>query len=153
MAIPILMKLVRYFLVLQLCLVCGCSKGPRNDLVVGMELASPPFEMADTQGHPAGVSVDLAFALGASLGRKIEIQNMPFDGLIPALKTGRIDLIISSMTATAERAESIDFSDPYLTTGLCLLVPAKSKINSIDEADQPGRRSVSRRERPGKCTL
>lgn len=104
-----------------------------------MELASPPFEMADTQGNPAGISVDLADALGGFLGRKVGIQNMPFDGLIPALKTGKIDLIISSMTATAERAQSIDFSDPYLQTGLCLLVGAKSDIHGIADADQPGK--------------
>ena len=108
-------------------------------LLVGMELAYPPFEMRDERGEPAGVSVDLARALGEQLGRPVEIQNLPFDGLIPALKTGKIDLIISSMTATAERAQSIDFSDPYLKTGLCLLVAAKSDIQSIADADKAGR--------------
>ena len=51
----------------------------------------------------------------------MEIRNITFDGLIPALKTGTIDLIISSMTATEERARSIDFSDPYVFTGLAIL--------------------------------
>ena len=86
-------------------------------LVVGMELAYPPFEMTDTSGKPAGVSVDLATDLAKSLGRPVVIQNISFDGLIPALKTGKVDLVISSMTATSERAKSIDFSDPYLATG------------------------------------
>lgn len=108
-------------------------------LVVGMELAYPPFEMRDERGEPSGVSVDLAHALGESLGAPVEIQNLPFDGLIPALKTGRIDLIISSMTATPERANSIDFSDPYLKTGLCLLIRASSDIQSLADADKPGR--------------
>ncbi len=109
-------------------------------LLVGMELAYPPFEMRDERGAPAGVSVDLARALGEHLGRPVEIQNLPFDGLIPALKTGKIDLILSSMTATPERAQSIDFSEPYLQTGLCLLVSAKSPIQSIADADKPGQR-------------
>lgn len=104
-----------------------------------MELAYPPFEMTDEQGQPSGVSVDLANALGKALGRKVVIENIPFSGLIPALKTGKIDLIISSMTATAERAQSIDFSEPYLKTGLCLLVGASSKIQSIADGDQPGK--------------
>jgi polar amino acid transport system substrate-binding protein len=108
-------------------------------LRVGMELAYPPFEMRDQSGEPAGVSVDLARALGEHLGRVVEIQNLPFDGLIPALKTGKLDLIISSMTATPERAQSIDFSEPYLKTGLCLLVGAKSDIRSIADADRTGR--------------
>jgi polar amino acid transport system substrate-binding protein len=63
---------------------------------------------------------------------------MPFEGLIPALKTGRIDLIISSMTATDERRKSIDFSDPYLSTGLAILVQKKSAIQSIADVDKPG---------------
>jgi polar amino acid transport system substrate-binding protein len=104
-----------------------------------MELAYPPFEMRDQKGEPAGVSVDLARALGEALGMTVEIQNLPFDGLIPALKTGKLDLIISSMTATPERAQSVDFSEPYLKTGLCLLVGAKSGIRSIADADKIGR--------------
>jgi polar amino acid transport system substrate-binding protein len=104
-----------------------------------MELAYPPFEMTDERGQPAGVSVDLAEALGKFLNRKVEIQNVAFDGLIPSLQTHKIDLIISSMTATAERAQTIAFSDPYLKTGLCLLVGKNSPIQSIQDADQPGR--------------
>jgi polar amino acid transport system substrate-binding protein len=111
----------------------------KDALIVGMELAYPPFEMTDTSGRPTGVSVDLANELGKALGKKIVIQNMAFDGLIPALKTGKIDLIISSMTANAERAKSIDFSDPYLITGLCLLVKKGSPVKGIRDLDQPGR--------------
>src|SRR5437667_12071221 len=131
-------KLAAYalvFLVASLFPHAACSKAP-DTLVVGMELAYPPFEMADERGQPAGVSVDLANALGGFLHKKVEIQNLPFDGLIPSLRTGRIDLIISSMTATPERAQTIDFSEPYLTTGLCLLVSKNSNINSIADADQ-----------------
>ena len=104
-----------------------------------MELAYPPFEMSDERGRPVGVSVDLAKALGQYLGKDVDIQNLPFDGLIPALKTGKIHLIISSMTATVERAQSIDFSEPYLKTGLCLLLGKNSTIQSIQDADQPGK--------------
>ena len=107
-------------------------------LIVGMELAYPPFEMTDAAGKPDGVSVQLAQELGKALGRPVEIRNMAFDGLIPALKTGKIDLIISSMTATAERARSIDFSDPYLTTGLCLLLGRTVRASTIADLDQPG---------------
>src|SRR5262245_48968099 len=109
--------------VLSLLLVlflCGCSPGPKQKLIVGMELAYPPFEMTDAQNRPTGVSADLAEALGKHLGKEVTIQNLPFDGLIPALKTGKIDLILSSMTATPERAQSIAFSEPYVKTGLCL---------------------------------
>ena len=90
-----------------------------------MELSYPPFEMTDPQGRPTGVSVRLAEALAKHLGRELVVENIAFDGLIPALKTGKIDCIISSMTATPERSRSIAFSEPYLKTGLALLVGTK----------------------------
>jgi polar amino acid transport system substrate-binding protein len=115
------------------------SAAERKDtLIIGMELSYPPFEMTDTNGHPAGVSVDLARALGAALGMQVQIRNIAFDGLITSLKTGKIDLIISSMTASAERAGSIDFSEPYLQTGLCLLVQKKSPVQGIVDLDKAG---------------
>ncbi len=117
----------------------GCSSGATTRLRVGMELGYPPFEMTDEQGNPVGVSVDLARALAESLGLELQVENIAFDGLIPALKTGRIDLILSSLTRTVERAESIDFSDPYLETGLCLLVGKSTPIQSAADLDQPGR--------------
>lgn len=98
-----------------------------------MDLSYPPFEMQDKSGRPDGVSVKLAEALAARLGRPLRIVPMDFAGLIPALKTGHIDLILSSMTATDERRESIDFSQPYAFTGLALLVRADSPIRSADD--------------------
>jgi polar amino acid transport system substrate-binding protein len=120
-------------------LLAGCAPKTHPQLIVGMELAYPPFEMTDPRGQPSGVSVDLARDLGKYLGREVEIQNIPFDGLIPSLQTRKIDLIISSMTATAERARAITFSDPYLSTGLCLLVGKNSPIQNMTDTDQAGR--------------
>jgi len=127
--------------VLWLCVSCSKSEpgtGTPGRLTVGMELAYPPFEMQDAQGNPSGVSVDLARALGDYLHEPVTIENIPFSGLIPSLKTGKIDLVISSMTETPERARSIDFSDPYLTTGLCLLVKNESSIRGIGDVDRAG---------------
>jgi polar amino acid transport system substrate-binding protein len=107
-------------------------------LIVGMELNYPPFEMVGTDGKPTGISVEMANALGEFLHRPVRIENIPFDGLIPSLKTGKIHLIVSSMTKTAEREQSIDFSEPYLRTGLCLLLNKNAKIDSVEQADQPG---------------
>lgn len=118
---------------------CGKKRGSENALVVGMDLSYPPFETIDTSGHPVGVSVELARALASHLGRPLKIENMPFVGLIPSLQNGRIDCVISSMTDTPERRNAISFSDPYLSTGLALLVNAKSDYRSIADLDQPGK--------------
>jgi polar amino acid transport system substrate-binding protein len=119
---------------------CGRKSGDKGEpLRIGMELSYPPFEMQDKSGQPDGVGVKLAEALAKHLGRKLKVVPMDFTGLIPALKTGNIDLIISSMTATNERKKSIDFSDPYAFTGLALLVGKFSDVKSIDDLKGPGR--------------
>jgi len=135
------MERFRRFFVLLLALILSGRAGLAADakpLVIGMELNYPPFEMTDHDGTPTGVGVDMAHALGEYLHRPVSIENMPFEGLIPALKTGRIDLVISSMTATDERRKSIDFSDPYLSTGLSILVQKKGAIQGIADLDKPG---------------
>ena len=114
------------------------AKAAQPALRVGMELSYPPFEMTNTAGQPDGISVELAHSLGKHLGRKILIENIAFDGLIPALRTGTIDCIISSMTSTPERAKAIAFSNPYLKTGLTLLVGKNSPILSADDITKPG---------------
>lgn len=119
-------------------------------LRVGMDLSYPPFETIGPDGKPTGISVEIAQALAAGLGRPLQIDNIPFTGLIPALKTGKIDLIISSMTATEERAKAVTFSDPYLTTGLALLVPASGSATGLADLDQPGKTIVVRQGTTGE---
>lgn len=109
-----------------------------------MELSYPPFEMLDDQGNPKGIGVEMAHALADYLHKKLRIENIPFDGLITALKTGKIDLIIASMTVRADRLESIDFSDPYVTTGIAILAKANSGIHSVDDLKKPGMRIVTK---------
>ncbi len=96
------------------------SKQGLQELVVGMDLSYPPFETIDERGKPAGISVHLAEALAENLKSPLRIENIPFVGLIPSLQNNRIDCIISSMTDTPERRQSIAFSDPYLSIGLAL---------------------------------
>ncbi|MCF7929803.1 MAG: transporter substrate-binding domain-containing protein [Spirochaetales bacterium] len=108
-------------------------------LRVGMEMAYPPFEMTDEQGNPSGISVDFAKALGDYLGREVEFVNMAWDGLIPSLRTGKIDVIISSMTITEERKESVDFSEPYAKAYLAMLIAQDSPVEEISDLNDPDR--------------
>ncbi|MBP1757209.1 MAG: glnH [Firmicutes bacterium] len=120
-------------------LLSGCGSAKSNKLVVGMELAYPPFETTATDNTPTGISVDFAKALGAKLGREVVIENIAWSGLIPALETGKIDLIISSMTITAERQKTIDFSDPYAMSNLALLINKDSPVQSYADLAGEGR--------------
>ena len=108
-------------------------------LTVAMELAYPPFETRDDAGEPAGISVDLMKAFGEYSGYDIKIENTSWDGLIPSLQTGAVDIVISSMTITEERKGLIDFSDPYANALLAILANADSDIASIDDLNQTGK--------------
>lgn len=135
----------------------GCSKKPAAgggaELRIGMDLTYPPFEMQDKSGNPDGVGVKIAEALAAKLGRPLKVVPMQFTGLIPALQTGNIDLILSSMTATEERRKSIDFSEPYAFTGLAILVQKDSDIQSIEDLKKPGRSLTAKAATTGQIWI
>ena len=128
------------FTLISLTLAVADTKEDKKVLTVGMELAYPPFEMSDKDGVPQGVSVDFAKALGEYLGREVVIENTAWSGLIPSLKTGRIDLIISSMTITKERQRSINFSIPYAQSSLAILANKNSGVSNIDDLDKKGKK-------------
>lgn len=109
-----------------------------------MDATYPPFEFVNEKNEISGVSVELGREIARALGREVEFRNINFDGLITALKTGSIDLVVSSMTANEERRKSIDFSDPYVKTGLSILVAKNSPVQKADDLRTPGRRLVVR---------
>jgi polar amino acid transport system substrate-binding protein len=119
--------------------ISGCAQKKSNELVVGMELAYPPFETKDEYGDPTGVSVDFAKAFGEYAGRPVRIENISWDGLIPALQTGKVDLVISSMTIKEERLEKIDFSRPYAKSLLALLVNSRSDVSKAEDLNREGK--------------
>ena len=123
----------------------ACTTASKTALKVGMELAYPPFETKDDKDNPIGVSVEIAKAFGEYLGRPVEIVNTAWDGLIPALQTGQVDMVISSMTITEERAKTIDFSDPYAWAYLALLVNTSSGIETAEDFNQAGRVLAARK--------
>ena len=105
-----------------------------------MELAYPPFETKDEQGNPSGVSVDFMKDFGEYIGKEIRIENISFDGLIPSLQTGKADMVMSSMTITEERKETVDFSEPYANALLAVLTNKDSQITSVDDLNQEGKK-------------
>ena len=115
----------------------GTETNGATPLIVGMELQYPPFEFSDPDGNPSGISVDMAMAFGEYLGRPVEIRNIEWTGLIPALRTGSVDIVISSMTITSERDEQIDFSIPYAQSGLTLLVHVDSPVTQQADLLEP----------------
>lgn len=111
-------------------LTAGCGGGekkaaaPKEKIMkVACEPTFAPFEFQKEGSKEFdGFDMDLIRAVGKQAGYKVQISNMGFDALIPALQAGNIDVAVSGMTITDERKKAVDFSDPYYTSGLIVLV-------------------------------
>jgi len=82
-------------------------------LVVGTEATYAPFEFLDENANFAGCDIWLAEQIAIALGVELEVMDMAFDGIIPAVKAGQVDMGIAAFTVTEERAKEIDFSEIY----------------------------------------
>ncbi|GLI58255.1 amino acid ABC transporter substrate-binding protein [Propionigenium maris DSM 9537] len=123
----------KIFVILLTLSVFLTALADREEFVVGMELEFPPFETIDNQGNPSGVSVELSRLLSEELGQDLRIENISYSGLIPALLSGKIDAIISSMGINESRARKVDFSDPYAFSPLVLLAYKDSSVKSPED--------------------
>lgn len=111
------------------------SEKKKGTLKCAIELSYPPFDTTDEKGNPTGIDVDLIKAFGDYAGYDITIQDTSWDGLIPALQTGKADLVISAMSVTEERDELVDFSDPYAIAKIAILASADSKAQKDTDFD------------------
>lgn len=107
----------------------------RGELRVGLSADYAPMEFEHTvngKTEYAGVDIDLAKKIAKDNNLKLKIVNMSFDSLLGALKTGKIDIIISGMTSTPERKKQVDFSDSYMMTKNIMLVK-KDKVSEYKD--------------------
>lgn len=122
-------------------------------LIVGMEGAYPPYNwtqsddsndalpIADSNDFANGYDVQIARRIGEALGREVIVAKYEWEGLIPALMSDRIDLIIAGMSPTEERAQAIDFTDPYYELQFAIVVNADSEYaNATSLEDFSGAR-------------
>jgi polar amino acid transport system substrate-binding protein len=102
--------------VLTLTLTTACNRAGSNALVMATSADYPPYEYIDTSSGEekiVGFDVDIANYIVGRLDRTLQINNIDFNGLIPALQANRADFVMAGMTPTAERKQSVDFSDVY----------------------------------------
>lgn len=118
---------------------CGGDKKESAEKVlrVGTEPSFAPFEFQKEGSNEfTGFDIDLIRAIGKQMGYKVEVQNMGFDALIPALNSGNIDVAIAGMSITEERKKVVAFSDPYYTSGLIIMVDKNNNdIKSIEDLE------------------
>ncbi|MCZ6710646.1 MAG: transporter substrate-binding domain-containing protein [Gammaproteobacteria bacterium] len=95
-------------------------------LRVGMSAGQPPFNVRSRQGKIIGLDVDLAGLLAKAIRVELEIVEMPFSELLPALENGKVDLVMSGMTATLQRNMRVAFVGPYHITGKSILARSET---------------------------
>lgn len=120
---------------LSLSLGAGAYAQSKPVLRVGTDATFPPFEYQDEKtGQFTGFDIDLIKAIADKLGMEVKITNLAFDGLIPGLLAGNYDLVIAAMTITDERAQAVDFSEPYFNAGLVVMTTkSNTAIKSIED--------------------
>ena len=134
------MVLAMFVLALGLAGCGGDKQQEKKVLKIGTDPGFAPFEFQDEKSKEyVGFDIDLIKALGAKMGYEVQIQNMNFDGLIPALEAGNIDATVAGMTIKEERAKKVLFSKPYYQSGL--IVAVKNDNNTIKSVkDLEGKR-------------
>ena len=139
-------KLSLFFVaVLTMVVLAACGAGDENSstnssgksvLKVGMEAAYAPFnwsqnddsngavQIGDTKEYAAGYDVEIAKRIAEGLDMELEIVKTDWDGLIPSIQSGAIDIIIAGMSPNAKRLETIDFTDIYYNSNFVVVVKA-----------------------------
>ena len=127
--------------------LAGCTSGAdtkskvdsiksKGKLVLGTAADYPPYEFhkeINGKDEIVGFDIEIAKAIAAELGVELEIVDMKFEGLLPALVTNDIDIVIAGMVAKEERKKSVDFSIPYYQAQQRMIV----KLENADELLKP----------------
>lgn len=122
-------------------MIAGCggqdkaAAEKKEPLRVATNATFVPFEFKD-DANPEdykGFEMDLIKAVGKELGREVQINNLPFSGIIPVIQQGDMDIAAAGMTMTQERAKNVLFAAPFYESKLVILAPNGSGITSIDD--------------------
>lgn len=109
---------------------------------VGLEGTYPPFSFVDENGKLTGFEVELSEALAKELGVKAKVQPTKWDGILAALESKRLDVVVNQVTISDERKKKYDFSEPYTVSGIQALILKKkaADLNINAAADLAGKK-------------
>jgi len=106
---------------------------PAKVYVVGTDAAYAPFESQNEKGEIVGFDIDVMKAVASKAGIEVKFVNTPWEGIFNALGQGDRDLVVSAVTITDERKQTIDFSAPYFDAAQLIAVKANSKVAKFDD--------------------
>ncbi|MCI0655187.1 MAG: transporter substrate-binding domain-containing protein [Methylococcaceae bacterium] len=147
-----LKRIIHWIFILVFAGLVGCAETPDNSagssnsavlnrivakgsLVMGTSGDMPPMTMTTKDKQVIGYDIDLGELIADSMGVKLEVKVMPFSELLPALQSGRVDLILSGMTITSRRNLNVAFSGPYMVSGKCILTKEETLANADEPSD------------------
>ena len=113
-----------------------------GELVLGTSANMDPMTFKQSDGTPAGLDIDLARLMANAMEAKLVIKVMPFKDLIPALRSGKVDVVLSNMTINPSRNMDVAFVGPYLTSGKCV-VTKEETLAKAEEATELNAKDVS----------
>ncbi|MFY9589413.1 substrate-binding periplasmic protein [Rickettsia endosymbiont of Halotydeus destructor] len=125
------MKLLKIFLLSLLLISCD-KKAAESNIIVGTSADNPPYEFIQN-GEIVGIDIDIINAIGERLNKKVVIKNFDFNGLLAALVSQNVDVVIAALSATPEREEYISFSGNYGESKLSMLYRVDDNIQTIDD--------------------
>ncbi|MFO8064200.1 MAG: basic amino acid ABC transporter substrate-binding protein [Spirochaetota bacterium] len=112
------------------------EEGRPEQITVGTDATWPPMEFVNEDKELVGFDIDLMKRIAEEAGFEVEFQNTAWDGIFAGLGTGEYDAVISSVTITEERQETMDFSEPYVNAGQVLVVEqSTSGVTTLDDLE------------------
>ena len=113
--------------------LAGASAAFAADWTVGANIGNVPWEFQDATGKFVGFEIDMVNEVAKRAGKSVQIENIPFNGLFPAVQSGRIQMAMSSITITPKRLESLAFAQPYYDSDQSLSVLKNTKIDKLED--------------------
>lgn len=114
--------------------LAGCGGEKKTTLVMATNAEFPPYEYRDGENF-AGIDVEIARIIAADMGLELDIEDMQFDSIVPAVQSGKADIGIAGMTVTEDKLQNIDFSIPYTTSTQVVIVTNDSPITSPSDLE------------------
>ncbi|HSI59954.1 MAG TPA: transporter substrate-binding domain-containing protein [Ideonella sp.] len=112
----------------------------RGTLRIGVEGTYPPFNFKDDKGQLTGFDVEIAEALAGKLGVKPEFTTTEWSGILAGLQAGKYDVIVNQVSATPQRRQVFDFSEPYVVSSAQLIVRANETRPLATPAELKGKK-------------
>ena len=107
------------------------APAPAKVYMVGTDAAYAPFESQNEKGEIVGFDIDVVKAIAAKAGIQVKFVNTPWEGIFNTLQQGDRDMIVSAVTITDERKQTMDFSDPYFDAAQLIAVKETSKVTKF----------------------